>query len=217
MTRDSEYTLLPPKRSLVIDPGLHKKLAMALVTRYSPNDPSMKISIATASKYVPTNTRQWGQAQIGNGGDRFKSRALLKGRNHTRDCTYVKVSLFHSCFFIASPPLTMRCKYEAEVDFYERQISMAPVMMKKTFFAELHRIVRLRVPASEDLHLDESEELFLALVKTCKVEQDEHGYWKYSSLGGFEFIDLATIKCTVGRVYDRDAWYIVDRSGQTLH
>ena len=89
-------------------------------------------------------------------------------------------------------------------------------MMKKMFFAELHRIVRLKLPASEDLHLDEYEEVFLALIKTCKAEQDEYGYWKYTSLGGFEFIDLATIKCTVGRIYDRDAWYIVDRSGQIL-
>ena len=105
-------------------------------------------------------------------------------------------------------------KYEAEVDFYERQANIAPVMMMKTFFAELHRIIRLKVPASKDLHLDEREEIFLALVKTCKAEQDEHGHWKYSNLGGFEFIDLATIKCTVGRIYDRDAWYIVDRTGE---
>jgi len=112
------------------------------------------------------------------------------------------------------PQLTTKCKYEAEVDFYERQVNVEPVMMKKTFFAELHRIIRLKLPASEDLCLDEPEEVYLALVKTCKAEQDEHGYWKYSSLGGFEFIDLATITCTVGRIFDRDAWYLIDRSGQ---
>lgn len=87
-------------------------------------------------------------------------------------------------------------------------------MIKKEFFAELHRIICLNIPANEDLYLDKHEEVFLALVKTCKAEQDECGYWKYSNLGGFEFIDLATIKCTVGRVYDRDAWYIIDRTGQ---
>jgi len=88
-------------------------------------------------------------------------------------------------------------------------------MVKKTFFAELHRIICLKVPANEDLYLGECEEVFLALVKTCKAEQDKYGYWKYSSLGGFEFIDLATIRCTVGRVYDQGAWYIVDRSSQS--
>jgi hypothetical protein len=87
-------------------------------------------------------------------------------------------------------------------------------MIKQTFFAELHRIIRLNIPASQDLHLPESEELLLAQVKTCKTEQDEFGHRKYSSLGGFEFIDLATIKCAVGRIYYRDAWYIVDRSGK---
>ena len=105
-------------------------------------------------------------------------------------------------------------KYEAEVDFYERQVNRVPVMMKKTFFAELHRIVCLRIPATKDLHLGKHEEVFLALVKTCQAEQDEHGYWRYSSLGGFKFIDLATIRCTVGCVYNRDSWYIIDRSSQ---
>ena len=88
-------------------------------------------------------------------------------------------------------------------------------MMNKIFFAELHRIVRLKMPANEDLHLSEPEEVFLALVKTCKAEQDEYGYWKYSNLGGLEFIDLATIRSTVGRVYDRSSWYIIDRSSET--
>jgi hypothetical protein len=110
----------------------------------------------------------------------------------------------------------MRHKYEAEVDFYERQVNRAPVMIKRFFFAELHRIVRLNIAPNEDLQLDEHEEILLALVKTCKAEQDEHGFWRYSNLGGLEFIDLATIKCTVGRVHDRDAWYIIDRSGQRL-
>ena len=87
-------------------------------------------------------------------------------------------------------------------------------MVKKTFFTELHRIIRVKVPANEDLHLRKREKVFLALVKTCKAEQDEYGYWKYASLGGLEFIDLATIRCTVGRVYDRDSWYIIDRSSQ---
>lgn len=89
-------------------------------------------------------------------------------------------------------------------------------MVKKTFFAELHRIICVKMPASEELHLHKCEEIFLALVKTCKTEQDEHGYCKYSSLGGFEFIDLATVRCTVGRVYDRGTWYILDRSGEVV-
>jgi hypothetical protein len=89
-------------------------------------------------------------------------------------------------------------------------------MIKKTFFAELHRIIRVDVPASEDLHLHNCEVIFLALVKTCKTEEDEHGHQKYSDLGGLEFIDLATIRHTVGRVYDRGAWYIIDRSGEVV-
>ena len=89
-------------------------------------------------------------------------------------------------------------------------------MTKKTFFAELHRVVRLEISASEDIYLHESEELFLALVKTCKAEQGENGHWKYLNLGGLEFIDLSTIICTVGRVYNQGAWYIVDRNGELV-
>lgn len=89
-------------------------------------------------------------------------------------------------------------------------------MVKKIFFAELYRIICLELPANQELHLGEQEQVFLALVKTCKAEQDEYGFWRYSNLGGLEFIDLATIRCTLGRVYDRGAWYIVDRSNESL-
>ena len=89
---DSEYVLLPPKRVLEIDHRLQRKLAAALVTRYSPDDPQMKISIATTSRHVPTSLYQWGQAQVRGGGDRFKCRALLKDQRWVHDCTYVKVS-----------------------------------------------------------------------------------------------------------------------------
>ena len=99
-TLDSECILLPPKRKLVINAGLRKKLAMALVTRYSPNNLSMKILITTASKYIPTSVHQWGQVQICNRGNRFKSHALLKSRKHTCDCTHVKVSVHPVSFTI---------------------------------------------------------------------------------------------------------------------
>ena len=92
---DSDYILLPPKRKLKINSRLHKKLAAALVTRYSPNNPQMKILMATASKYIQKSVCQWGQAQIRNGGNWFKCRVLLKGQKHTCDSTYVKLSTFH--------------------------------------------------------------------------------------------------------------------------
>ena len=43
-------------------------------------------------------------------------------------------------------------------------------MVKRTFFAELHRLVQLKISASEDPHLCECKEVFLALVKTCKAD-----------------------------------------------
>ena len=67
--KDIDYILLPPKRELEIDGRLQQKLAAALVTRYSPDDPWMKIPIATASRHILACVHQWGQAQIHGGGD----------------------------------------------------------------------------------------------------------------------------------------------------
>ena len=89
-------------------------------------------------------------------------------------------------------------------------------MVKKTFFAELHRLIHLEIQASEDLHSRERKEIFLTLVKTCKAEKDCHGHWSYSNLRGFEFIDLSTIICMVGRVFSRGAWDIVDRNSELM-
>lgn len=87
-------------------------------------------------------------------------------------------------------------------------------MVRRTFFGKLQRIVHLKVPASQELHLDEPEDVLLALVRTCDAEQDEYGYWKYSDSGSLGFVDLTTIKHVIGRVYDQDEWYIIDRTGQ---
>jgi hypothetical protein len=55
--------------------------------------------------------------------------------------------------------LIPRFKCEAEVDFYKHQVRRVPLTIKAMFFAELH--------------VDEPEEVFLALVRTCKAEQDD--------------------------------------------
>ena len=151
---DSDFILLPPKKKLEIDVQLQKKLAAALVTRFSPDDPQMKISMATASRHIPSDIFQWGQAQICGGGDRFKCRVLLKSQRYTRDCTYVKVGIPLNLFFTTSTLLIIGLKYEAEVDIYERQVNRAPVMVKKTFFGELQRIVCLEIPVRVGQPLD---------------------------------------------------------------
>ena len=78
-------------RMLTIDSTLRKKLMAALVTRYSPNDPQRRILIATALKYIPASVHQWGQAHIHDSGNHFECCRLLKGQQHTHDCTHVKV------------------------------------------------------------------------------------------------------------------------------
>ena len=66
-------------------------LAAALVTRYSPDDPRLKIPIAKAKICLPEIVRQWGQVQIMGGGDKLTCSALIKPGRYTRDCTFIKV------------------------------------------------------------------------------------------------------------------------------
>ena len=76
------------------------KIAMALITRYSPLK-GPKIPLFAAKKYVPTvAVLQWGRIQVTEGGDRMCCRELVKPGSLGRDCTYVRVRLFvgHASF-----------------------------------------------------------------------------------------------------------------------
>ena len=51
--QDDGYALLPSRKKLPLDGSLKSMLAVALVTRYSPNDPWLKIPIAKAKICLP--------------------------------------------------------------------------------------------------------------------------------------------------------------------
>ena len=57
--------------------------------------------------------------------------------------------------------------------------------------------------------------ILFAIIRSCKVTSkhptlDIH---YYSELGPLEVVDMTTVQCVVGRVFDRGSWAIVDRSG----
>ena len=82
-------------------------------------------------------------------------------------------------------------------------------MVLKTYFGELQRIVKINVPATPQLNLEEPQTLFFAIVKQCKATQKE-GFWEYTVLGGLEAVDIGLIQCAVGRIFDRGKWVIID-------
>jgi len=91
-------------------------------------------------------------------------------------------------------------------------------LIQQTFFGELQRVVRLDLPKSSEIHQPQDETVLLAHIKTCNATKNEDGFWEYSTLKPSpHFIDLNTIVCVVGRVYDRGRWSFIDRSGPTAH
>jgi len=90
-------------------------------------------------------------------------------------------------------------------------------MVLQMFFGELQRIVKIDVPATPQLNLEEPQVLFFAIVKQCNATQSREGFWEYSTLGGLEAVDIGLIQCVVGRIFDRGKWVIIDRSGDRAH
>jgi hypothetical protein len=89
-------------------------------------------------------------------------------------------------------------------------------LIQQTFFGELQRVVQLNLPKSFEIYHPQDETILLAHIKTCDVTENEDGFWEYSTMKPSpHFMDLKTIACVVGRVYDRGRWTFIDRSRPT--
>lgn len=206
---------MTPKRYQKLSGDLYSKVINLLITRYSPLD-GTKIPINIAKGFVSDTEEfpHWGQLQIMNGGDKIGCQAIGKRRSDARDNTYVRVSPSH--LSTVSTLLNIR-KYEATSDIMA-EFEDAPAEMEvHTYFGELQQVFSIRVPQSSQLHLDKPETLFLAAVKECDASFNEHGFWEFSAAGKLAVIDLGTIQCVVGRIYDQGKWIIIDRSGDLAH
>ena len=53
--------------------------------------------------------------------------------------------------------------------------------------------------------------IILALIKNVKATLIDNIYY-YKGPGVDEVVDLTTVQCVVGRIWDRDEWGIIDRS-----
>jgi hypothetical protein len=75
-------------------------------------------------------------------------------------------------------------------------------MVLETFFGELQLIIKIDLPATPGLNLEEPMTLLYAVVKQCKAKKSKEGFWEYKELGGLEVIDIRLIQCVVDRVFD---------------
>jgi hypothetical protein len=102
-------------------------------------------------------------------------------------------------------------QYTQLVDRYARQKRRTPEYELQMFFGQLQRILVLELPSTPRLNLSMPTTVILALIKSVKATVTDNIY-HYKEFGVNEVVDLTTVECVVGRIWDRDEWAIVDRS-----
>ena len=81
----------------------------------------------------------------------------------------------------------------------------------QNFFGQLNRILVLELPSAQQLNLDEPTTVIVALIQEVKTTL-RNGIYYFKNFGVEEAVDLNTLQCVVGRVWDRNEWAIIDRS-----
>ncbi|XP_006459574.1 hypothetical protein AGABI2DRAFT_65569 [Agaricus bisporus var. bisporus H97] len=104
--------------------------------------------------------------------------------------------------------------YVQLVDRHARQRNRQPEYVKRTFFGQLRRILRLDLPIIPQLDIDSPSTFIYAIIQTVKIIPQDNLYY-YHEVGAVEVVDLDCIQCVVGRVRDRNRWAVVDRSSLT--
>ena len=102
-------------------------------------------------------------------------------------------------------------QYTQLVDQYARQKRRLPEFELQNFFGQLQRILVIDIPPTPRLNIAVPTTIILALIKNVKTTLTDNIYY-YKVFGVDEVVDLTTVQCVVGRVWDRDEWAIIDRS-----
>jgi hypothetical protein len=79
------------------------------------------------------------------------------------------------------------------------------------FYGELKSVVMIEVPFSEALQI-RARTIIFAIIQPANIDETHSGIPYYTKMGRIEAVDLNTVQCLVGRVYDRKKWAIIDRS-----
>jgi hypothetical protein len=135
-----------------------------------------------------------------------------------RDASYVRVcpTPLFSPFSNFLTLIHTISQYELYVDKFAKQKRKKPQLELKTFYGQIQHIILIRLPATQDLRLIKPETVILASIKNCaiKYSNDLDMHFYQSEEGYTELVDIATVQCLVGRVFDRGWWTVIDRSGK---
>ena len=102
-------------------------------------------------------------------------------------------------------------QYTQLVDQYTCQKKRTPEFEPQTFFGQLQRILVLELPSTPRLNIAMPTTIILALIKNVKATLTD-GVYYYKELGVDEVVNLTTVECVVGRIWDRDGWAIINWS-----
>ena len=102
-------------------------------------------------------------------------------------------------------------QYTQLVDRHAHRRRKTPDFELQNFFGQLKRVLLLELPPTQRLNLDEPTTVIVALVREVKTTL-RNGIYYYKDFGVEEVVDLSTLQCLVGRIWDRDEWAIIDRS-----
>ena len=107
-------------------------------------------------------------------------------------------------------------QYQDWVDRHARNHHAAPDLHEADFWGQLLNIFVLTIDDSQARLLGEESSqrtFFLAEVRRCKIaSRDALDTLYYQEMGKIEVVDLLSIQCVIGRIYDRSEWAIIDRS-----
>ncbi|KAI0087703.1 hypothetical protein BDY19DRAFT_892356 [Irpex rosettiformis] len=187
--------LLPSHRVRTFGRGVTDKIVGTLCTRFASTSPAV---VRSALSNV---VREWERIRFLPEGDIVSAAAYHSNdetvsviRPDSRDNTFVR--------------------YEQIVDLNARYRNLPSIWEQQAFFGQLMHVIAVDITAIPSLNIPSTTFLF-AIIRSCKVisrhpKLDIHYYTEF---GPLEVVDMTTVQCIVGRVYDRGQWAIVDRSG----
>ncbi|PPQ78936.1 hypothetical protein CVT24_012460 [Panaeolus cyanescens] len=187
--KDYERFQLLSRHFEVLSPALQNLVWVSLVTRYW-REKGRKLTKAMYKEHVPLNEAvlQFGKVRLGEDGDQIVGCDFIRLREDTRDSTF----------------------YVQDIDTLANQ-NNGTRFVEKTFFGQLKRIILIDVRKNRRLNIDHDETAIFAYIQTCNASE-RNGVYSYKEMGRDDLVDLCTLRCVVGRVWDRGQWTFVDRS-----
>ncbi|KAF8601142.1 hypothetical protein BDV93DRAFT_533718 [Ceratobasidium sp. AG-I] len=188
---DPHALLLTPRYEVQVTNPLLLKITKYLITSFG-------ISPSDAKAYVPKVVPAWGRVRIANGGDLIRAAGSKEHQPGERDMTFVRYELLHD---------------------RNAHLRNAPEdHVQKSCYGQLIHLFAVALGAHTAANDTASDRvLLLALIEEAKTIEDRAYGYVVRSFGRFcgqEVVDARAVQCVVGRVFDRNAWWILDRSSE---